>query len=172
MLYPFTPLQVACMCRPELGRAMAGLHTYKGYCKCGKITLTVSEVPLLQYYCHDADCAQYHSTHFIPMIGFPASSAGSCNAFKVVRGHTELKEFNSSGTTSRFACASCGAPIFNFSHKNNILTTFPILFQGFCFTPTLHVWCSQSTAMLGTLQDGLPKYLDVPVEYGGTGSLL
>lgn len=78
--------------------------------------------------------------------------------------------------TKRYFCKTCGTPmigVYTRPEPIGVYALVPVsLFRGhYQFTPACHIWCSQagSPEMLNAVNDGLPKYKDLPVELGGSG---
>eukprot|EP00891_Asterochloris_glomerata_P006736 jgi/Astpho2/6736/Aster-x0290 len=120
--------------------------------------------PRAQFYCHCAECARTHATHFVEVIAFQDGA----NAFKITSGEEMLQSYGTEKALRRF-CKTCGSIVSVLNGTNGLIGTFPRLIEGWQFRPEAHFFTGQSQARLDHLSDGLPKFVDSSIEHGGTG---
>jgi hypothetical protein len=138
-------------------------HVYKGSCFCGAVEFTVSGEPAAAGYCHCASCRHW--------------SAGPVNAFtlwapdtvKVTKGADRVGVYNKSELSYRKFCTACGGHVFTAHPAWNLVDVYAAVIPDFPFQAKVHVHY-QSTVL--RMQDGLPKFADVPKEMGGSGATL
>ncbi len=133
-----------------------------GKCTCGTVTITIDAEPQFQGYCHCRSCQIAHSAPMVAAVGFFSDGV-------TVEG--ELREFrvtDREGAVKRFACAKCGAVMFN-EPAPVFKTIFPSRFEpSDWFAPQMHLnWADHVV----DTQDALPKFIDYPKEYGGSGEM-
>lgn len=136
----------------------------KGQCPCGAVNFAVEGDPVLQCYCHCRSCQLAHAAPLAAVALFPAEAVsvnGQTNRISVTgRPHA----------AQRISCARCGCRVLNIpaGEKGDALRAiFPVLCDpGDWFTPSMHIYWAEHSVKI---DDELPKYLDIPAEYGGTG---
>ena len=134
----------------------------KGKCACGSVTFEVNGEPIAQVYCHCRSCQLAHSAPVVAAALFPANSVtyeGDVQKVTV----TDRKD-----APRRVTCAKCGTRVVN-------EPPFPVraILPALCetsdwFKPQMHIQWQDHTL---DMRDDLPKFLDVPKEFGGTGQL-
>jgi len=134
----------------------------EGQCACGGVSFAADGEPLVQLICHCPSCQLAHGAPMVLGAHFPADrfrSDGSLIAVRVSRGPD---------ATLRMTCPTCGTRVFNGSGKGP-RTIFPVLCSNSdWFKPEMHLyWSNRRLEII----DQLPKYLDFPSEFGGTGRL-
>lgn len=143
---------------------------YQGSCFCGAIEFTLTGQPEAMGYCHCDSCRHW--------------SAGPVNAFtlwqpdslKITQGADNLDAFdkiaatdNKMGPSNRKWCKTCGSHVF-IDHPTMELVDVPaVIIEDFPFAPGFHVHYQES---VHPMQDGLPKFKDLPSEAGGSGEEL
>lgn len=136
---------------------------YKGGCFCGAVAFEVSGTPVAQGYCHCGDCRSWSAAPFI------AFSLWAPDAVQITKGETSVGSFSKTENSERKFCISCGGHLMNAHPGMNLVDVYPSQMEGFEPTPTLHVGYGEKVM---SIVDGLPKYADVPAEFGGSGDLL
>ena len=63
----------------------------------------------------------------------------------------------------------CGGHIFKEHPSSNVVDVFAMVLEDFDFNPTIHVHYGSKTI---SINDGLPKFKDLPKEYNGTGEII
>ena len=140
---------------------MAG--PYKGHCFCGAVEFEVSGEPAAMGYCHCTDCAEWAGA---PINSFSLWPPGSVT---VTKGEDKIGTFNKTENSARKYCKACGGHIFS-DHPNLSLTdVYPNVVPDLKHEPALHVFYGEKTV---SVKDGLPKFKDLPSEFGGSGETL
>lgn len=138
---------------------------YKGQCFCAAVQIEVSGTPDSMTYCHCESCRSWS--------GSPVhcSTLWKADSVKVVSGAEHILSFQKTpeSISHRQSCAKCGGHLLidhpAFEMVDVLAATIPTL----NFVPTLHVNYSETVL---PLNDGLPKFKDFPVEFGGSGELV
>jgi len=134
--------------------------SYSGSCFCGAVQLTVSGEPLAMGYCHCDSCRHW--------------SAGPVNAFslwkpdavRITKGAEHIDTYHKTPRSYRKWCKSCGGHLFTEHPGWGLTDVYAAAIPEFRFEPAVHV-NYQETVL--PIQDGLPKFKDVPKEMGGSG---
>lgn len=135
-------------------------ETYKAGCACGAVAVEVSGDPLFVGYCHCNDCRDW--------IGAPVTGATIWprDTLKITKGADGLLTYKRTEGTHRKSCAKCGGAVFVDIPDAGIVDVLPGAMKDFSFTPTAHTHYQQRMI---DMKDGLPKFADMPAEFGGSG---
>jgi hypothetical protein len=88
---------------------------------------------------------------------------------RVVKGADNLGLFKKTEASHRQYCTSCGAAVLVL-HPEMGLTDVPAgSIAGLAYEPTMHVHYGEKVL---AIRDGLPKFKDVPEDFGGSGETL
>ena len=144
---------------------MSQTENYRGRCFCGNVEFSLTGEPEAMAYCHCDSCRQW--------------SAGLVNAFtlwqpgnfKITKGADSIAAFDkgTAGTSNRQWCANCGGHVCIDHPPMGVVDVPAALIEGLKFTPGFHVHY-QETAQ--RMEDGLPKFKDLPSAAGGSGEEL
>lgn len=137
--------------------------TYKGSCFCGEVEFEVTGTPAVMGYCHCEDCRTW--------------SAAPINAFslwvpdnvRITKGEARIGTFNKTEHSYRKFCTSCGGHLMTDHPGMKLVDVYASVLQSFIHEPTLHVHYGSKTV---SMKDGLPKFKDLPADYGGSGEML
>ena len=140
---------------------MAG--TYKGACFCGAVTFEVTGEAPLQGFCHCNDCRQWSGG---PVTSYALWPSGDVT---VTAGADKIVSFSKSGQAERQHCSACGRAVMTAIPVAGMTDVYPHLLAGFSFQPQAHVWYGERVV---EMDDGLPKYRDMPEEAGGSGEMV
>ena len=136
---------------------------YEGKCLCGGVVVRVSGSPLTEGYCHCESCRQWHAAPI------NAWALWKSDRMEIVSGESLLSGFDS-GTSFRFRCSRCGSGLFNRKARGVTVVYADVLRNsGYSHEPRCHIHCDESVM---TVEDGLPRYVDMPKEWGGSGELV
>ena len=138
-------------------------ETYKGSCFCGEVEIEVSGAPAVMGYCHCDDCKSWLAA---PMSAF---SLWLPENVRVTKGQAKVSTFSKSKEAHRKYCANCGGAVMSDHPGIGLTDVFAILLQGFPFEPAMHVHYGKKAV---SIADGLPKFRDLPTDFGGSGDLL
>ncbi|MDZ7839617.1 MAG: GFA family protein [Gammaproteobacteria bacterium] len=113
-------------------------------------------------YCHCHYCRKWHSAPVNAWALWPNDK---------VRMQGQVTEFRDLTQGVRISCAQCGAGVANRKPEANMIVVYPMTLveSGLKFEPTSHIYYSKRVL---DLSDGLPKYVDMPVEWGGSGETM
>jgi hypothetical protein len=139
---------------------MAGTH--EGTCFCGKVAVTVEGEPIAEGFCHCSDCREWSAAPMSTYALWPADQA------RVEAPTGGLIEFNRVGKATRVSCAACGGAVAARLDAEGLIDVFPTLLRGRPFRPAAHVNYRERVT---DMRDGLPKFLDMPAEAGGSGEM-
>ena len=137
--------------------------SYLAACFCGRVELTVSGSPLFAGYCHCESCRTW--------LGAPIHAATLWHPrdVEIRRGEQLLATYKKTERSHRKHCTACGGHVMNAHPSEETIDILAPIIRGFPFTPTMHVHYGEHTM---ELRDGLPKYRDLPKEFGGSGELI
>lgn len=136
-------------------------NTYNGKCFCGAVEIEVSGAPNVQGYCHCRSCRSWSGG---PVNGF---SLWPAENFKVLKGEENIATYSGSEFSHRKWCKACGGHLINSHPGMNLVDVFSATIPTFEFKPTLHVHYGET--VLPMKGDGLPKFKDLPADFGGSG---
>jgi predicted GNAT family acetyltransferase len=137
--------------------------TYAASCFCGAVELEVTGKPAFSGYCHCRDCQTWSAA---PINAF---SLWKSSSVRVVKGEAEIGTFNKTEHSYRKFCRRCGGHLMTDHPRMRLIDVYANLLRGFTHEPTLHA--NYASKML-SVRDGLPKYVDLPADLGGSGATL
>lgn len=140
---------------------MSDAQEHHGSCYCGAVTVTVSGPPVVQGYCHCLSCRKWHSAPINAWSGWPA------NKVSVSGPITESDKDPGSG---RISCSKCGGNVANRKPTAKMMVIYPMTLanSGLDFQPNMHIFYDERVM---DVNDGLPKFVDVPESFGGSGKM-
>ncbi len=136
---------------------------HSGACFCGAIQFEVSGEPNVMGYCHCTDCASWAGA---PINAF---SLWAPENFQITAGSEQLGSYAKTPGSHRKYCTVCGGHIYSDHPEMGLVDVFLNNVPGKKHEGTLHVFYGEKTM---SVPDGLPKYADMPVEFGGSGKQL
>lgn len=143
---------------------------YTGSCFCGAVRFALHGEPEAMAYCHCNSCRHW--------------SAGPVSAFtlwqpdvvEITRGADNIATFDKNPGASdetvvskRKWCKTCGGHVFIEHPAMGLIDVPAVVIADFTFKPGFHVHYQET---VHPMQDGLPKYRDLPSEAGGSGEVL
>ena len=134
---------------------------YSGKCFCGAVEIEVTGAPAVMGYCHCDDCKSWLAA---PVNAF---SLWPRDQVRVVRG--ELSTFSKTDAAYRKYCAVCGGHVMTDHPGMGLVDVYAVLLEHFRHEPTMHVHYGRRVM---PVRDGLPKFQDLPSEFGGSGETL
>ena len=142
---------------------MADQTSYAGKCFCGAVEITASGEPVAMGYCHCGSCRQW--------------SAGPVNAFtlwppqsvRVTKGGEHVEGYQKTDTSVRKFCELCGGHLYTEHPLWGVTDVYAAIIPSLRYQPSLHVNYAETVL---PIEDGLPKYKDMPAEMGGSGTIL
>ena len=138
----------------------------KGRCFCGAVEFEVSGEPAAVGYCHCEDCTTWAAS---PINSFSLYPLGSVT---VTKGEDNIGMFSKTANSERKFCKTCGGHLFS-DHPPmgpaGLVDVYANVVPDMKHTPTLHVFYGNKSI---SVKDGLPKFKDMPSEFGGSGETL
>jgi hypothetical protein len=139
---------------------MSDQNTYHGSCFCGAVQLTATGAPAGMGYCHCDSCRHW--------------SAGPINAFtlwppgqvKVTKGAEHIDTYHKTENSYRKWCKRCGGHLMSEHPGMGLTDVYAAILPTLPFEPGLHVFYGEGKVRV---KDGLPKFKDLPADFGGSG---
>ena len=140
---------------------------HQGSCFCGDVKFRVTGNPEAMAYCHCDSCRNW--------------SAGPISAFtlwkpstlKITQGLDNIAGFDKNPiskdetiVSNRVWCKTCGGHLYTDHPTMGLIDVPAVIIKDFTFTPAFHVHYQES---VHKMNDGLPKFKDLPKEAGGSG---
>ncbi len=137
--------------------------TYKGKCFCGAVELEVSGAPVATGYCHCDDCQAWSAAPINAFSLWPPESV------RVTKGDADIATYHKTENSYRKFCKKCGGHLMTAHPGFKLVDVYANLLRGFKHTPALHVFYKYKMV---SVKDGLPKFQDMPKDFGGSGEML
>ncbi len=137
-------------------------QTYTAKCACGAVELEVSGEPIAQAYCHCVDCRAWLSAPVHGATLWPPQSV------KFNKGEDNLILYKRTENSHRKSCKSCGSAVLSDHPGAGFTDVLAATMPDFPFQPAMHVFYGEKMIRLA---DGLPKFADMPAEFGGSGTM-
>lgn len=137
--------------------------THKGACFCGAVEIEVTGQPAVQGYCHCKDCASWGAA---PINAF---TLWAPDAVRVTKGKDQLASFNKTENSSRKFCKKCGGHVMTDHPGFKLVDVYAPILRDFTHKPGLHIHYGSKMV---SVKDGLPKFKDLPKDFGGSGATL
>jgi hypothetical protein len=138
-------------------------ETHKGACFCGAVQIEVTGEPNLMGFCHCTDCAAWAGA---PVNAF---SLWSPENVKVTAGAENLGTYAKTEGSQRKFCKQCGGHVFTDHPGMGMIDVYLNTVPGKDHQGTMHVYYGEKTM---SVPDGLPKFKDLPEEFGGSGETI
>jgi hypothetical protein len=146
---------------------MSETTEYKGRCFCGAVEFTLTGDPAAMAYCHCDSCRQWSGGQVSAFTLWPPE------ALQVTKGEENISSFNGNPLSDEEAvvserqwCSQCGGHLFTNHPTMGVYDVPAVVINGLDFQPGFHVHYRES---VHPMQDGLPKFQDLPAEAGGSG---
>jgi hypothetical protein len=136
---------------------------YKGSCFCGAVEVTVTGAPEAMGFCHCSSCRSWGAA---PVNAF---TLWKPDRVQVTRGQDQIGMYQKTERSQRQFCRSCGGHIMTAHPPWNVVDVYAAFIPDFGFDPQLHIHYQEKVL---PLRDGLPKFRDLPAEFGGSGDTL
>ena len=137
--------------------------THKGQCFCGAVQIEVTGEPQMMGYCHCTDCAEWAGA---PINAF---SLWQPDAVKVTAGTDKIGSFARTEASHRKFCKVCGGHIMSEHPGMGMTDVYLNVVDGVDHQGTMHLFYGEKTM---SVPDGLPKFKDMPKEFGGSGEMI
>jgi hypothetical protein len=136
---------------------------FKGKCFCGTVEFEVVGDPEVMGYCHCEDCQAWSAAPINAMSLWRPESV------EITAGSDHVVTFNKSENSFRKFCRTCGGHLMTDHPGMGLVDVYANIIDGFAHVPTVHV--NYQNKMV-SVNDGLPKFKDLPEDFGGSGELL
>lgn len=137
--------------------------TYSGQCFCGAVRFKVTGTPEGMGYCHCESCRSWSAS---PVNGFTLWGPKS---LEITEGADHVGEYHKTENSHRKFCTKCGGHLMTDHPGMGLVDVFSAMLPELEFKPSLHVHYGEKTL---SIADGLPKFVDLPAELGGSGAKL
>ncbi len=137
--------------------------THIGSCFCGAVQLEAVGEPEAMGYCHCRSCRSWSGG---PVNAF---SLWQPEAITVTAGAEYLAAFQKTDMSQRQYCALCGGHLMTNHPPLGLVDVFTATLPSLAFSPAVHVNYAETVLPMA---DGLPKFKDVPAEFGGSGEFV
>ena len=138
-------------------------ETQSGSCFCGAVKIEVSGEPKVMGYCHCTDCAIWAGA---PVNAF---SLWAPDAVKIIAGEDKLGSFAKTEASHRRFCTECGGHVMSEHPAMGMTDVYLNIIPEKTHTGSMHIYYGEKTL---SVPDGLPKFKDLPKEFGGSGKTL
>ena len=142
---------------------MSENKTYTGSCFCGAVQIAATGEPVLMGYCHCDSCRHWSAG---PVNAFTLWNPG---AVKVTKGEGNVGTFNKTPNSFRKWCKTCGGHVLTEHPAMGLTDVYAAVIPGLPFKPAIHVNYQETVLHM---EDGLPKFKDLPKEAGGSGETM
>jgi hypothetical protein len=142
---------------------MEKTSSYSGSCFCGAVQFAVRGEPVVMGYCHCDSCRRWAAA---PVNAF---TLWRSDTVRITQGAEKIGTYNKTSRSYRKWCKSCGGHIFTEHPGWGLTDVYAAALPEFPFKGGVHV-NYQETVL--PMEDGLPKFKDVPAELGGTGAVV
>lgn len=133
---------------------------YEGACFCGAVGVAAEGEPFAMGFCHCRDCRAWSAAPVNAFALWPR------DAVRVTRGNERLATHRQTEASHRRFCTRCGGHVMTDHPGAGFTDVYAGILPTLEFRPEVHV--NYASAVLG-MDDGLPKFRDVPAEMGGSG---
>ena len=137
--------------------------SHAGSCFCGGVEFEVTGAPSVMGYCHCTDCASWAGA---PINAF---SLWSPDSVRITKGKDQIGTFARTPGSQRKFCKVCGGHIMTDHPAMKLVDVYLSNVPSFKHEGTLHVFYGEKTM---SVKDGLPKFKDMPSNFGGSGAEL
>jgi len=139
------------------------MTTYRGKCFCGAVEIEVEGAPEAMGYCHCSSCRSWSAA---PVNAFTLWKPESV---RITRGASDIGTFQKTDRSLRNWCRLCGGHLFTEHPHWQLIDVYAAVLPQLNFSAGVHVNYHESVLRI---QDGLPKFNDLPKEMGGSGVTL
>jgi hypothetical protein len=133
---------------------------YKGTCFCGQVEFETAGVPAIMGYCHCEDCKSWSAAPINAFSLWPPDSV------RITKGEAHVGSFHKTEQAQRKFCKTCGGHLMTDHPGMKLVDVYATILDGFAHKPAMHVHYQNRMV---AVKDGLPKFKDLPSEFGGSG---
>jgi hypothetical protein len=138
---------------------------HRASCFCGQVKLVAEGDPVIQCFCHCTSCRRWSGQPVTACVLWPEDRV------RFLSGAGKLLRFSETGHAEggRFSCQICGGAVCTFLPRGRLYDIFAGVLADFEFQPTTHINYGERVL---SIDDGLPKFRDMPQRSGGSGDLV
>ncbi len=137
--------------------------THQGACFCGAVQIELTGEPNMMGYCHCTDCAEWAGA---PVNAF---SLWSPENVKVTAGADKLASYARTEASHRKFCQDCGGHVLSEHPAMGMTDVYLNIVPTLQHQGSMHIFYGEKSM---SVPDGLPKFKDMPAEFGGSGEML
>ena len=127
---------------------------------CGAVALELAGEPAFQVFCHCESCRGWLGAPIHAASLWPAANV------RITKGADLLGTYKRTDASHRKFCQRCGTPVL-IDHPALGMVDVPAGgIRGLAYQPTIHVHYGEKVM---PVRDGLPKFKDMPGDFGGSG---
>lgn len=138
-------------------------ETLHGNCFCGAVEIEVAGEPKVMGFCHCSSCRSWGAA---PVNAF---TLWDPQTVKVTKGEGKLATYNKTKASYRKFCQTCGGHVMTDHPLIGLIDVYSAILPDLAFQPQVHIHYGEKVL---SIPDGLPKFKDVPAEFGGSGEKL
>lgn len=139
------------------------ISSYKGCCYCGAVEFRTSGAPTVAGYSHSRD---FQSWSAAPMTAF---GLWTIDSIMVTKGESKIGTYNKTDNSFHKFCTDCGGHLMTNQPDTKLVYVYTAVLEGYEHHPQLHLNYGNKSV---SVADGLPKYKDMPADFGGSGIML
>jgi hypothetical protein len=136
---------------------------FHGSCFCGAVKLTATGMPVIMGYCHCESCRHWTGG---PITEYTLWSPAQV---EVTEGAEHVGTYGKTQRSHRTWCMKCGGHLMTELPGAGLVDIFAPVLPELRFAPSLHTHYGESKIRV---TDGLPKFKDLPADFGGSGEML
>jgi hypothetical protein len=136
------------------------MTSYEGECFCGAVKLQVSGEPEAMGYCHCRSCRSWSGE----LVN--AFTLWKPDAVRITAGAEHVGMYKKTPASERQYCKKCGGHLMTNHPTLGLVDVFAGILPTLKFSPGVHVNYVETVL---PIRDGLPKFKDIPAEFGGSG---
>ncbi|MEE1877222.1 GFA family protein [Altererythrobacter litoralis] len=135
---------------------------YVGTCFCGAVAIEATGAPAAMGYCHCESCRSWSASPI------HCSTIWAAEDVRITQGAQQVATFHKTreSISHRQFCRNCGGHLMIAHPTLGVVDVMAATLPGLEFEPILHVNYAETVL---PMMDGLPKYRDFPIEFGGSG---
>ena len=138
-------------------------ETHSGACFCGAVKIELTGAPNMMGYCHCTDCAEWAGAPVNAFSLWPPENV------KVTAGEDKLASYARTPASHRKFCRECGGHVLSEHPELGMTDVYLNIVPTLSHQGSMHIFYGEKTM---SVPDGLPKFKDMPAEFGGSGEML
>ena len=135
----------------------------EGACFCGAVKFKVHGEPEMMGFCHCTDCAAWAGA---PVNAFSLWKPANVEVYE---GSDLVGSYAKTDASHRKFCIECGGHLMSSHPAMDMIDVYLNTVPGRQHEGAMHIFYGEKTM---SVPDGLPKFKDMPSEFGGSGEML